>query len=51
MRNKLEYDVESDKVYEEDVISLDHVLDFMEIMFKRLINESELKEIKEELKD
>lgn len=51
LRNKLEYDVESDKIYEEDIISLDHVLDFMEIMFKRLINESELKKIKEELKD
>lgn len=50
LRNRLEYEIESDYIYQDDIISLDYILDFLEIMFDEMINKDELKQIKEKQK-
>ena len=47
LRERLQYKVEDKNIYEEDVILCDHILDYFEIMLKRLITDDELKKIKE----
>ena len=50
LRNRLEYEIEDEQIFEEDITALDYILDFLEFCFEESITAEELKKIKENTK-
>lgn len=47
LRNRLQYEIEDEQIFEEDITALDYILDFLEFCFEESITAEELKKIKE----
>lgn len=47
LRNRLQYEIEDEQIFEEDITALDYILDFLEFCFEESMTAEELKKIKE----
>lgn len=41
LRNRIEYEIECDKIYEEDINTLDHILDYIELFINLIKGDKE----------
>ena len=48
LRNRLQYEIENENIYEDDILALDYIMDFLEIFFDETITKDETMMIKRE---
>lgn len=48
LRNRLQYEIEDENIFEDDILALDYIMDFLEIFFDEIIDKDETMLIKRE---